>query len=127
MDYVVDDFIELAQIIKENTNKEVHMHISNNNLTLTSGDAALYIRLWNKKKITISSIDLENKRMGTGTKILEWFKQLALENNIQIIEMENTCTIAICKFCEKHKFKKIVNQFSPEYDGIFWGSWELKL
>jgi GNAT superfamily N-acetyltransferase len=128
VDYDISDFNGLIKIIEEDCGKKCNAHINyDNNLIINSGGADLYIRLRNKKRITIARIAFNNHRRGYGTKVLEWLKKLALSKGIYVIIMEQTTNIEVCRFCAKNGFQKILNGYSESTDGVHWGNWELRL
>lgn len=69
--------------------------------------------------LTLASIELVNKRIGTGTMILDFLKQYGKKNEFAAIMIESVCTEEMYSFCLKHSFTRISTSFFPSYHDFF--------
>ena len=120
----INRFYELKSILEQDSNEELDIWESMGRLFINGMNSKLMIRFNNyMNTITIAKIALKNKKVGIGTRILQWIEDFAKQNNYNTIIIESTTTHEINQFAIKHGFKPIQHQ-GMYYEGEFFGNWE---
>ncbi|MCD7910990.1 hypothetical protein KC480_05560 [Bacillus velezensis] len=112
----VEDFEEIINLFKEDSNEEVAVNIHMNRLFIDGVYNELMLRLnQHTKKLVIARIGFNNTRKGYGTRLLSLLKTYAMKNGYEAIVIESIQTEEAYSFGLKNGFVEVYN---PALDGL---------
>lgn len=129
----IQDFFSLKKILEKQEKCKVKMSSGAFGRAIdfkSSKGTSIYIRCNMRPDaapyLTLASIELFNRRIGTGTMILNFLKQYGKEKGFAAVMIESVCTEEMYSFCLKHNFTKISSSFLPAHHDFF-GNYLLEL
>ncbi|ALS09887.1 hypothetical protein ABE82_26065 (plasmid) [Paenibacillus peoriae] len=101
----IQSYHELLEIMEQDAGNRLKVRLKHGRLEVEDDRQRvdLYLRL-TPTLIEISRIKVANPRTGVGTKMLEWIKKFAIENEIYHIRIGIGETEAVQAFAQKHGF-----------------------
>ena len=108
--YSIEDFSELITIFEENAQKKLKSYVHGNRLFISDADSEVatdfMMRYYKDDTLVIAKFSVEEKRVGTGSKVLNWCVDFAKKENFKKIKIESVLTESMRNFCMKHQFTK---------------------
>lgn len=117
----IRSYQELLEIMEQDAGNRLKVRLQDGRLEVQDDRQRvdLYLRL-TPSLIEISRIKVANPRTGVGTRILEWIKSFAIENEIYRIRIGIGETEAIQQFAHKHGFVLAQDELPSK-------NWDLRL
>ena len=85
--YSIEDFSELITIFEENAQKKLKSYVHGNRLFISDADSEVatdfMMRYYKDDTLVIAKFSVEEKRVGTGSQVLNWCVDFAKKNRIR--------------------------------------------
>lgn len=124
MEYSIQTFEPLKNLMEEIGKEKLDMWIDLDRLFIQGAESELMLRLKHySNSLVIARIQVSETGRGHGKKILDWITDYANSNEYKSIMIESAMTEAAIKFAKKNGFAKIQSPIFKSEGDLFcnWG------